>query len=164
MSSERTIEIAPDASALISSLRGLGYSPETALADLIDNSITAKALAVEIDLQWNDGTPVVAVLDSGNGMDQAHLAQAMRLGGNGPDSPRDAEDLGRPRAQRERENWSGTTRARPTPAMPARRSSCRRPRRAITCPPATERALASAGRRAIRHGRRARRGATPPTA
>lgn len=34
-----TLDIAPTAAALLKSLRGLGYTPETALADLIDNSI-----------------------------------------------------------------------------------------------------------------------------
>ena len=32
---------APPASSLIESLRGVGYSPETAIADLVDNSISA---------------------------------------------------------------------------------------------------------------------------
>jgi hypothetical protein len=95
MRSERIIEITPEAPALITSLRGLGYSPETALADLIDNSITAQARTVEIDLRWNDGTPLVAILDDGKGMDEKRLAQALKLGGQGPESPRDAADLGR---------------------------------------------------------------------
>ena len=92
---ERTINIPPDASALIGSLRGLGYSPETAIADLIDNSITAGAATVSMDLQWNDGIPVVALLDDGKGMEEDGLADAMRLGGSGPDTQRDENDLGR---------------------------------------------------------------------
>ncbi len=95
MAAERTIDIPPIASALIGSLRGLGYSPETAIADLIDNSITASAVAVEIDLQWNSGSPVAAILDNGKGMDEDRLTEAMRLGGQGPASQRDDVDLGR---------------------------------------------------------------------
>lgn len=95
MSPERTIDIPPKASALISSLRGLGYSPEAALADLIDNSITAGATAVEIDLHWNDGVPVAAILDDGRGLDEPRLVEAMRLGGLGPDEQREDSDLGR---------------------------------------------------------------------
>lgn len=95
MPSERTISIPPKASALIGSLRGLGYSPETALADLVDNSITAGAATVSIDLQWNGGAPIAAILDDGKGMDEACLADALRLGGEGPDSQRDERDLGR---------------------------------------------------------------------
>jgi hypothetical protein len=92
---KRTVEIIPDASALVSSLRGLGYSPETALSDLIDNSITAGAKTLKLDLQWQDGTPIVAVLDDGRGLDEDGLTQAMRLGGKGTDSKRSDSDLGR---------------------------------------------------------------------
>jgi len=76
-------------------MRGLGYTPETALADLIDNSISAGATAIGIDLRWNASAPVVAVLDDGIGMDQDRLAGALRFGGNGPNSERAASDLGR---------------------------------------------------------------------
>ncbi|MEJ0022920.1 MAG: ATP-binding protein [Alphaproteobacteria bacterium] len=70
MPAERTIDIPPKASALINSLRGLGYSPETAIADLVDNSITAGATAVEVDLRWNDGHPSAAIFDNGCGMNE----------------------------------------------------------------------------------------------
>ena len=89
------VEITPSAAALVESLRGLGYSPETALADLVDNSIAAHAATVEVELNWNDGHPLVALLDDGDGMDRATLAEALRLGGTGPLSKRAAGDLGR---------------------------------------------------------------------
>lgn len=95
MSSSRTVEITPKPVALVSSLRGLGYSPETALADLIDNSITAGARTVEIDIQWNDGSPKAAILDDGRGMNAETLADAMRFGGHGADRDRHENDLGR---------------------------------------------------------------------
>lgn len=95
MGAERTIDIPPKASALISSLRGLGYSPETAIADLIDNSITAGATTVEIDLRWNEGRPFAAIFDDGCGMSEQRLAAAMQLGGDGPDADRGDSDLGR---------------------------------------------------------------------
>lgn len=91
----RTVEITPQPDALIGSLRGLGYSPETAVADLIDNSITAGSRSIEIDIQWNDGSPVVAILDDGLGMSPDRLAEAMRLGGAGPGIERVRSDLGR---------------------------------------------------------------------
>ncbi|WP_287256168.1 ATP-binding protein [Mesorhizobium sp.] len=90
-----TVEITPSASALVDSLRGLGYAPETALADLVDNSISAEAKRIELDLQWNDGNPVAAVFDDGHGMDYQTLVAAMRLGGTGPSTERGASDLGR---------------------------------------------------------------------
>lgn len=95
ISSARTVEIAPKPIALVSSLRGLGYSPETAIADLIDNSITAGARTVEIDIQWNDGSPQVALLDDGGGMNAGRLADAMRFGGHGSEGERHENDLGR---------------------------------------------------------------------
>ena len=68
-SRQQTVEIIPSASALMQSLRGIGYSPETAVADLIDNSIAAGATAVDVDIDWNDGDPILAILDDGRGFE-----------------------------------------------------------------------------------------------
>lgn len=95
MASERIIDIPPWPSALINSLRGLGYSPEAAIADLVDNSITAGASVLEVDVQWNDGNPTAAILDNGSGMDEKRLTAAMQLGGDGPGAARSDNDLGR---------------------------------------------------------------------
>lgn len=95
MARERPVEITPSAAALVESLRGLGYSPETAIADLIDNSIAANATTIELELDWSNGSPQAALLDDGNGMDRTTLAEALRLGGIGPSSARMAGDLGR---------------------------------------------------------------------
>jgi hypothetical protein len=91
----RTIEIVPSASALVHSLRGVGYSPETAVADLLDNSIAAGATSIDIEFIWNDGDPKVAVGDNGSGMNEAALIGAMRFGGVGSDVMRSEHDLGR---------------------------------------------------------------------
>lgn len=91
----RPVEITPSPRALLRSLRGLGYSPETALADLIDNSLVAGARQVNIRLDWRDGDPLVEVLDDGTGMSFERLIEAMRFGGAGPDAERDGSDLGR---------------------------------------------------------------------
>lgn len=95
MTTLRTVSIVPSAPALVESLRGLGYSTETALADLIDNSISAGADTIEIDMQWNDGDPVIALLDDGSGMDEAGLASALCFGGSGLHAERASDDLGR---------------------------------------------------------------------
>src|ERR1700683_112567 len=95
MAPEPPVEITPSASALIESLRGLGYSPETAIADLVDNSIAADAKQVELDLEWNDGDPRMALLDDGRGMDRTALGEALRFGGSGPAAVRKPSDLGR---------------------------------------------------------------------
>jgi hypothetical protein len=79
----------------VESLRGLGYSTSTALADLIDNSISAQANFVEILMDWNEGAPTIAVLDDGAGMDEQELNRAFCFGGIGPSLGREAHDLGR---------------------------------------------------------------------
>jgi hypothetical protein len=87
--------IPPSAAALIESLRGTGYLLETALADLIDNSIAADAGQVDLTLEWSDGNPFVVVADDGKGMTEDGLVAAMRFGGTGPLAARDSADLGR---------------------------------------------------------------------
>ena len=43
---------------MILSLRAMGYDLSTAIADLIDNSITAGANNIHVDYDWNDGNPL----------------------------------------------------------------------------------------------------------
>lgn len=85
----------PNASAMLESLRGLGYSPETALADTIDNSISAGASEVDLFFVWDGAKSSVAIVDNGQGMSSADLETAMHLGGTNPLIFRDARDLGR---------------------------------------------------------------------
>lgn len=93
--SVKTRTVPPVAGALIGSLRGVGYSLETAVADLIDNSITASAGLVSLNFGWNEGNPVATILDDGTGMTETRLVEAMRFGGTGPDVERASNDLGR---------------------------------------------------------------------
>lgn len=85
----------PRASAMAESLRGLGYSTPTALADIIDNSISAGASRIDIRFEWNGGTPWIHILDNGRGMNDAELENAMQLGARNPLDERSADDLGR---------------------------------------------------------------------
>lgn len=85
----------PRASAMAESLRGLGYSTPTALADIIDNSISARASYIDIAFKWNDGDPYIYILDNGRGMTDAELENAMQFGAKSPLEKRDADDLGR---------------------------------------------------------------------
>lgn len=85
----------PKAGAMIESLRGLGYSTATALADIIDNSITAGADRVDVQFSWNGQNSTVAILDNGNGMNENELDMAMRLGERNPREERASHDLGR---------------------------------------------------------------------
>lgn len=85
----------PHAASLIQSLRDIGYSCETALADIIDNSITAGARTVEILSDAGASDPALAVLDDGSGMMRSELVEAMRPGSRSPLSDRSEHDLGR---------------------------------------------------------------------
>jgi len=88
-------EVAPRASALAESLRAFGYDLGTAIADLVDNSISAGAKRVWIDFQWAGKESSIAITDDGRGMTEAKLRDAMRLGSRHPGEARDSSDLGR---------------------------------------------------------------------
>jgi hypothetical protein len=80
---------------MMEALRGLGYSTAAALADIVDNSISASASEVSIDFAWEGPASRVTVLDNGKGMDDAALESAMRLGDKSPLDEREPGDLGR---------------------------------------------------------------------
>lgn len=86
---------APHAASLVESLRAFSYELPTALADLVDNSITAGAKNVWIDFHWDGENSVVAVTDDGAGMTEDQLVAAMRPGSQNPLKPRAPNDLGR---------------------------------------------------------------------
>lgn len=48
----------PEASSMIETFRAIGYSIETAIADIIDNSITASAKNIWIDYDWKVQIPL----------------------------------------------------------------------------------------------------------
>ena len=89
-------EIAPPcAGTLVELLRGVGYSTATALADLIDNSISASARNVWLSFHFDGSLSHITLLDDGRGMSEDELRRAMTLGGVGPLARRDEADLGR---------------------------------------------------------------------
>jgi hypothetical protein len=92
---KRQVDATPFASSLIEGHRDIGYSIETAIADIIDNSITAKASRVDIIADTTSEHPTLAILDDGQGMDDVELIDAMRLGSKNPLDVRHAKDLGR---------------------------------------------------------------------
>ena len=87
------IELTPDPH-LLESMRAVGYSFETAVADVIDNSIAADASTIHV-LSSSDGDPRVSVFDNGGGMDRATAIAAMQLAAQSPTAARSASDLGR---------------------------------------------------------------------
>src|SRR5438309_3045379 len=86
-------EVEPRASSLVESLRAFGYSPAAALADLVDNSITARASNVWIRFFWAGRDSFITVLDDGAGMREPILREAMRPGTTSPLDDRDRSDL-----------------------------------------------------------------------
>lgn len=87
--------VPPRPSAMIESLRSVGYETTTAVADIIDNSISAQADEIKVDFHWAGKSSVVTILDNGSGMDPDELLEAMRLGTKGPGEKREKSDLGR---------------------------------------------------------------------
>lgn len=85
----------PSAACLVASMRDLGYSLETAIADLIDNSISAGADSIDIVCDVSQSLPLVITLDNGSGMTEEELVNAMRHGTVNPRLARSPLDLGR---------------------------------------------------------------------
>lgn len=92
----REVILSPNAASLSQSMRDIGYSLETAIADLIDNSISAGAKIIRVCVDKIE-TPhfCLAVLDDGCGMTEPEAIEAMRPGSRAPRQKRAAEDLGR---------------------------------------------------------------------
>jgi anti-sigma regulatory factor (Ser/Thr protein kinase) len=90
----RHVKAPPGAKRLIESLRSLGYDCATAIADLVDNSISARASEVHIQIAAREGTrpPFILIADNGQGMDREVLHEAMRFGSY---QEYTAEDLGK---------------------------------------------------------------------
>lgn len=89
----KEIQSPPAASALMESTRSVGYSFESAVSDIVDNSISANAKNIWI-LSLPGENPFVTILDDGNGLCQEELEEAMRYGTD-PKAIRDKNDLGR---------------------------------------------------------------------
>jgi hypothetical protein len=87
--------VPPDPAGTIESLGALGYTLESAVADLVDNSIDAGAGTVDINFHWNGPDSYIAVTDDGHGMTEAELQTAMTIAARGPRTVRSAAELGR---------------------------------------------------------------------
>lgn len=88
-------ETPPKASAMINTFRAFGYNLQTAIADIIDNSISAKSNNIWIEYEWRGSRSWVSIRDDGNGMDKETLVSAMTPGSKDPNEERDLSDLGR---------------------------------------------------------------------
>ena len=88
------IYLPPDARTLMESTRALGYTLGSAIADLLDNSISKDAKI--IDIQYRPTvSPYLYILDDGSGMSPIELTKAMRYGSQDPNEIRAQDDMGR---------------------------------------------------------------------
>lgn len=85
----------PKAGAMMEALRGLGYSTAAALADVVDNSVSAVASEARLRFEWDGSDSRISILDDGRGMTDPELEAAMTLGTINPLDERAPTDLGR---------------------------------------------------------------------
>lgn len=90
-----TTSAIPEASSMIETFRAIGYSIEAAVADIIDNSVSADAKNVYVNFEWKGSGTWLSVKDDGSGMNSDELVQAMRPGSRNPLDTRGTKDLGR---------------------------------------------------------------------
>ncbi|MGW6099008.1 ATP-binding protein [Streptomyces sp. NPDC055157] len=76
----RVVEIVPRARRTLSSLRNLGYDLRHAIADIVDNSVSAGATVVDVVVHFAGAGSWMRIADNGSGMDERELAEAFRYG------------------------------------------------------------------------------------
>ncbi len=95
MQENNGINAIPNPEFFIKSIAEQGYSLETAIADLIDNSITAGANRIEILSFKNNNNYSLFIVDNGKGMNYESLVRSMMFPSSDMDHSRSKEDLGR---------------------------------------------------------------------
>lgn len=87
-------ELPPSAGRVISSLRDAGYDFNTAVADIVDNSISANATTILVAAEMNNRTGQidVTIADNGCGMTPDEVLNAMKYGS---DEREDSHSLGK---------------------------------------------------------------------
>lgn len=90
----KTVNVEIPAKGFMDGFRAIGYSFSTAVADIIDNSISASATRIDI---YSDpqGEPYFCVLDNGIGMNEERLNNAMLFGSDRSDVQDCELELGR---------------------------------------------------------------------
>lgn len=79
--SAELFEVTPDPERITESLRDTGYILNTAVADIVDNSIAAGADSISVELKLDPrGNVRFSVADNGIGMDRNGLVNALKYG------------------------------------------------------------------------------------
>lgn len=84
----------PNLTNFLNSFREIGYLCEIAIADILDNSVSAKSSLITITAVENPDKKIY-ICDNGNGMTEIELEEAMRLSSKNPNDKREKTDLGR---------------------------------------------------------------------
>jgi hypothetical protein len=71
---------APSAARLTSSLRDVGYDFVSAVADLIDNSISAEATDIRVEIEFAGWDSTIYIADNGSGLNPRGMIEALRFG------------------------------------------------------------------------------------
>src|ERR1700734_3485737 len=80
MSLRKSAQITPSAARLTESLRDIGYDFPAAVADIVDNSVTAGASHVNVTVEFAGEESYVVISDDGAGMTGNGLVEALRYG------------------------------------------------------------------------------------
>ncbi|KAB2332228.1 ATP-binding protein [Cytobacillus depressus] len=90
-----TIRTQPSAAPVIQALRSIGYNAQTAISDIVDNSIDANSDYIQIEFDYDIDSGFIRIEDNGIGMTDSELQQAMTIGSKDPRKKRAKEELGR---------------------------------------------------------------------
>ncbi|MCL2246478.1 MAG: ATP-binding protein [Lentimicrobiaceae bacterium] len=85
----------PNPKSTVNSYRSFGYNVSTAIADIVDNSISANANEIHIEYKWEGKNSFISISDNGDGMNRDELVLAMTPGSKDPEEERAENDLGR---------------------------------------------------------------------
>ena len=69
----------PEASSMIESFRAIGYNIETAIADIIDNSISANSKNIWINFEWLGSKSYLVIKDDGCGFDKENIMSQSKV-------------------------------------------------------------------------------------
>ncbi len=86
------VNITPNAARTAESLRAVGYSTYSAIADIVDNSLDAQADKIAIAVVKEGDKVRISVMDNGIGMDADTLTEALKLGS---ETEKHSGDLGK---------------------------------------------------------------------
>lgn len=91
----KIVNQAPEPKSHIKTIMHIGYTLNAAVADVIDNSISAGAVSIDIFAPPGLEDPIISILDDGCGMEQEELVRNMRLACRDSEEDPQAGDLGR---------------------------------------------------------------------